>query len=140
MKPYLRKCVEVCESLRNHISSVKTCETFSISAKQYLRKLAKVHAFQTHELRNLAKDVFIASHPPCSGRACSNTRHFSLVILNVFRLFVITIPKPVVSAVFLSFVCPNCFTIQVCQLPYDEIQSQLHNYFKCIGSCVIYLT
>ena len=28
----------------------------------------------------------------------------------------------------------------VCQPAYDEIQSQLHSCFKCIGLCVIYLT
>ena len=39
----------------------------------------------------------------------------------VFRLFVITIPKPLVSTVFLSFVCPKCFILQVCKPTYNEI-------------------
>ena len=28
----------------------------------------------------------------------------------------------------------------VCHPTYDEIQSQLHSFFKCIGLCIIYLT
>ena len=141
-KPYLRICAKPCESLRNH-----TCESLrnlSITAKAYLRKLAKIHAFSTceslrkHDLQNLAKGVFIARpHPPGSGRARS-TRSISVVILNVFRLFVITIPKPTVSVVFLSFVCPKSFIIQVSQLTCEEIQ--LYSWFKSIRSCVIYLT
>ena len=66
------------------------------------------------------------------------TRLLSLVILNVFTLFVITILKPIVSADFLSFVCPNYFTIQICQPTYENIQ--LHSCLKSIRSCVIYLT
>ena len=50
---------------------------------------------------------------------------------NVLRLFIITIPKPILRAVFLSIFCSECFTIQVCQPTYDEIQSQLHSCFKC---------
>ena len=39
-------------------------------------------------------------------RARRRTRLLSLVILKVFTLFVITILKPIVSADFLSNVCP----------------------------------
>ena len=64
--------------------------------------------------------LLLAPPPLCSGRARRSTRLLSLVILNDLRLFVITIPKPIVSAIFLSFVRPKCFTIQVCQPTYDE--------------------
>ena len=67
--------------------------------------------------------AMITSSPPCSGRASSSTRLLSLVIRNVFIIFVITIPKTIISAVFLSFVCLKRLTIQVCKLTYDRIQS-----------------
>ena len=144
-KPYLRICAKACESLRNH-----TCESLrnlSIIAKAYLRKLAKIHAFRTceslrkHDLRNLAKGEFIAPPSPPWLRPARSTRSISVVILNVFRLFVIMIPKPIVSVVFLSFVCPKSFLIKVCQPTCEQCEEiQLHICFKSIRSCVIYLT
>ena len=95
-KPYLRKCVKACE---NSNLQQSFCET-----------VLKVH-------------LLLAPFPSlCSSRACSSNCLLSLVILNIFRVFVIIIPKPIVNAVFLSFVCPKCFTFQVCQPTYDEIQ------------------
>ena len=44
--------------------------------------------------------------------ARSKTRLLSLFILNVFTLFVVTILKLIVSADFLSLVCPKCLTIR----------------------------
>ena len=84
--------------------------------------------------------VYLLPAPP-RLRAHSRSSLLSLVILNVFTLFVITIIfKPILSAVFLSgsVVCPKCFIIQVCQPTYEEIH--LHSCFKSIRSCVIYLT
>ena len=106
-KPYLLICAKACESLRNHI-----CECFqniSITAKTYLRKLAKTHAFRTcatlrkHNLRNLVKGVFIASASraqphPCSGPAAkpaSSAWSFS-TSSHVF----ITIFKPIVAPTY----------------------------------------
>ena len=65
--------------------------------------------------------------PLRSDRSRRRTCLLSLVILNVFTpwLFIITILKPMVCTGFLSFVCPKCFIIQVCQPTYEEIQ--LHN-------------
>ena len=50
-KPYLRIRAKACESLRNYIC--ERLRNLSISAKAYLRKLAKIHAFCICEsLRN----------------------------------------------------------------------------------------
>ena len=95
----------------------------------------------------LANPIESAFANPCELETCKlNLLHphpgscpvAELVILYVFTLFVITILEPIVSAGFLSFVCPKCFTIHVCQPTYEEIQ--LLSCFKSIRSCVIYLT
>ena len=56
--------------------------------------------------------LFLAPLSPGSGQASRSTSPLSTVILNVFRLVVITIPKLIVSVIVLSFVCPKSFTIQ----------------------------
>ena len=112
------------ESLRKPAKSY--LRNLSISAKAYLRKLAKIHPFCTcesyrkHDLQNHAKSVFIDSPTPPPGLPQN-----PLVILNVFTLLVITILQSMVSACFLSFVCPKCVNIQVCQPTYEE--TQLHS-------------
>ena len=58
--------------------------------------------------------VYLFLAPPLL-LACCRIGLLSLVILEVFTLFIITILKPIVRACFLSSVCPKCFTIQVCQ-------------------------
>ena len=79
--------------------------------------------FAKTQLLNLAKGVFIASL-------------LSLVVLSVLRLCFITNPKPTVSAVFFSFVCPKFFNIPLCQPTFDEIQlvTQLYQVHRVISN------
>ena len=62
---------QICSNLRKLAKLKYFCK--SIFAKAYLRKLAKIHAFCTckslrkHNLRNLAKSVFIDSPTPAPG-------------------------------------------------------------------------
>ena len=82
----------------------------------------KAHAFQTceslpkHKLRKpnsktLLKVYFIASSPTLPRLRQSQQQHLPpgslLSLVNIFRLFVIMTHKPIISAVFLSFVCPK---------------------------------
>ena len=61
-------------------------------------------------------EVYLLLAPPTPAQAGPAAAHpLSLVILNVFRLFIITIPKSIINVTFLSFVCPKWFAIQVCQ-------------------------
>ena len=158
-KVYLRILANPCESLRNHelrklakharklakaceIIFANACETLVLLRKHICESLRKhMHFALANPCENTIcetlRKVYLLLPPPGSGRARS-TRSISVVILNVFRLFVITIPKPIVSVVFLSFVCPKSFIIQVCQPTCEEIQ--LHSCFKSIRSCVKYLT
>ena len=125
----LRKHAKGCETLRNHICEF--ARSLRKHAKSHLRILAKLKYFCEcifakpcentciSHLRILAKPcknticetlrkVYLLTAPP-RLRARHRTRLLSLVLLNVFTLFVVTILKPIVSvsADFLSFVCPN---------------------------------
>ena len=145
-----------CKSLRNIAKRCKTIpanlrESLRKPAKSNLRKLAKPKYLRQHICESLRKYIRFALANPCENTICEILRKVyllhphpgscpvaELVILYVFTLFVITILEPIVSAGFLSFVCPKCFTIHVCQPTYEEIQ--LLSCFKSIRSCVIYLT
>ena len=66
--------------------------------------------------KTLLKVYFLLAPPPPPSQAGSAAAlPLHLVNLNILRLFLITIPKPIVSAAFLSFVCPNCFTMHAKQ-------------------------
>ena len=120
-KQYLRICTKACESMLIHI-----CDSllkFSISAKTYLQKLAK-----TRFAKACKRCIYCQPHP-CSGP--------SLVILNIFTLFVIMILNPIVSANFLSLSASTASLSKICQPTYKEIQ--LHSWFKSTRSCAIYL-
>ena len=69
--------------------------------------------FAKTSLQNLAKGVFIAGPPsppfPLLRTCQKQPSLLSMVILNVFRLFISTFPKSIISSVFFSFVCPKCF-------------------------------
>ena len=143
-KSYLRKLAKpkhFCESMFAKLAA-KACKNTCIS---HSRNLAKTWFAKTY-LRNLAKGVFIASFPglplpfPWLRQGPPQPRLLSMVILNVFRLFIITFPKSIVSAVLLSFVCPKCFIMyanqpmtksvtQLCNLP-DLSCSQILFRFK----------
>ena len=51
--------------------------------------------------------LLLAPLPRAPPPQAQSTRSISVVTLNVLKLFVITIPNPIVSVVFLSFVCPT---------------------------------
>ena len=82
--------------------------------------------------------LLLAPLPRAPPPQAQSTRSISVVTLNVLKLFVITIPNPIVSVVFLSFVGPKSFIFPVCQPTCEEIQ--LHSCLKSIRSCVKYLT
>ena len=129
--PYLQKQPELkaCKSLWNHVC--KNLLNLGISAQACLQKLAKVHAFCTceslrkHNLQKPCKmlwKVYLCwpphPHPhPCSGLARSSTSLLSPVILNVFRLFVITIQKPIVSAASSPWSAPNALLSRYANQP-----------------------
>ena len=73
--------------------------------------------------------------------ARSKTRLLSLFILNVFTLFVVTILKLIVSADFLSLVCPKCLTIRTnTVLQLFQEHKIVCNLRDSIRSCVTYGT
>ena len=125
-KPYLRKCVKACESLPQcEIIIAKTCEMISqISPKSeyFCESITAKVCENTCILnsQNLTKDdlrkpncetfwnVYLLQNPTHTLRQGQlQPRLLSMGILNVFRLFIITIPKPIASAIFLSFSVPN---------------------------------
>ena len=122
-KPHLRICAKACESLQNHIC--ESLRSLSILRKHICESLGLrkyMHFTLANPCENTIcetlREVYLLPAPPLL-LARSRTRLLSLFILNVFTLFVVTILKPIVSADFLSFVCPKCLTIQVCQPTYE---------------------
>ena len=116
-KPYLRICTKLVKAWE--IKFAQICESllnWSISAKAYLRK---------HICESLQKYMHFALANPCENTICETLRKvylltapplllarrrtclLSLVLLNVFTLFAVATLKPIVSAYFHSFVCPN---------------------------------
>ena len=84
------------------------------------RESLRKHDLRKPDCKTLLK-VYLLLAPPrlwARGRTCL----LSLAILNVFTLFVITSLKPIVSANYLSFVCPKRFTIKVCQVANQHIK------------------
>ena len=122
----LRKPAKACETLRNHICEfarklakaceiilAKACETLVLLRKHICESLRKYMHFALanpceNTICETLRKVYLLTAPP-RLRARHRTRLLSLVLLNVFTLFVVTILKPIVSvsADFLSFVCPN---------------------------------
>ena len=59
-------------------------------------------------------EVYSLLAPPPSSRLRPGQQQpslLSMVILIVFGLFIFTISQPIVSAAFIDFVCPKCFTM-----------------------------
>ena len=125
-KHELRKLAKHCETILANLR--EACEI----AKAYLRKSFCESIFgkiflRKHICEILRKYMLFELANPCENLICKTlrkvylltaptrllarrrTRLLSLVLLNVFTLFVLTILKPIVSvsADFLSFVCPN---------------------------------
>ena len=112
-KIHLLILANLCESLRNHELQrlAKACQTLRHHICKFARKLAKaceIIFVKACETRRKSICKFL---PPGSGQACRSTCPLSVVILNIFRLVVIMIPKLIVSVIVLFFDCPKSFTI-----------------------------
>ena len=126
-----------CETWETWTIFAKLCKSLRKPAKSYLQKLAKPKCFSKSIFVKACKNTFI-SHlknlvktdmlkpnwetvqkvylllapsppPPCSGWASSSPTS------SAWSSVIITVPKPIVSIVSLSFVCPKCFTIHANQ-------------------------
>ena len=110
-KPYLRICAKLAKACE--ITFANPCETEVFLRMHICETLRKYMHFALanpceNTICETLRKVYLLTAPP-RLRARHRTRLLSLVLLNVFTLFVVTILKPIVSvsADFLSFVCPN---------------------------------
>ena len=110
-KPYLRICAKLAKACE--ITFANPCETEVFLRMHICETLRKYMHFALakpceNTICETLRKVYLLTAPP-RLRARRRTRLLSLVLLNVFTLFVLTILKPIVSvsADFLSFVCPN---------------------------------
>ena len=124
MKLYLLECANACNIIfAKKLAKAKYFYRFA----KHTRKKPRNNDLRKPNCKTLQKVYFLLapSTPllPMLRQGQPKACLLSMVILNVLRLFIITIPKPIISAAVLSFVCPKCFTMYANQAMMEKKKS-----------------